>query len=233
MPVVAVPLVTHVVRGRQEPDRLLLLVHGKGADEHDLEPLVPHLDPEGRFLAVLPRAPLPFLSGWQWYETEGIPRGGPQFAASVDVLDEVLDSACAEYRFSRREAIVAGFSQGCGLALALGLRRSGRPRPAGILGMSGFLAERDDVAYDFTAAPPVLLQHGTADPTIPVEYGRRAVARLAPEGVPVVYREYPVGHQVAVEGVQDAMAWLALVLAGERPSEPVPDVAVGSRPSPS
>ena len=43
-------LVTNVVRGRQEPDRLLLLIHGKGADEHDLEPLIPYLDPEGRFL---------------------------------------------------------------------------------------------------------------------------------------------------------------------------------------
>ena len=231
MPDVASPLVTNVVRGRQEPDRLLLLVHGKAADEHDLEPLVPHLDPEGRFLAVLPRAPLPFLSGWQWYETAGIPRGGPQFVASVDALDDVLDAACAEHGFDRTEAIVAGFSQGCGLTLALGLRRSGRPRPAGLLAMSGFLPERDDFGYDFAAAPPVLLQHGTADPVIPVEYGRRTVARLGAEGVPVVYREYPTGHQVTLEGVQDAMAWLALVLAGKRPSEPVPDVAGGSRPA--
>ncbi len=231
MPVVAAPLVTNVVRGRQEPDRLLLLIHGKGADEHDLEPLVPHLDPEGRFLTVLPRAPLPFLSGWQWYDTEGIPRGGPQFVASVDTLDDLLDSACAEYGFERAEAIVAGFSQGCGLTLALGLRRSGRSRPAGLLAMSGFLPERDDVEYDFAAAPPVLLQHGAADPTIPVEWGRRAVARLGAEGVPVVYREYPIGHQVGPESVQDAMAWLALVLAGKRPAEPVPDVAGAVRPT--
>ena len=61
MRVVAAPLVTNVVRGRQEPDRLLLLIHGKGSDEHDLEALIPYLDPEGRFLTVLPRAPLPFL----------------------------------------------------------------------------------------------------------------------------------------------------------------------------
>jgi hypothetical protein len=59
-----------------------------------------------------------------------------------------------------------------------------------------------------------------------VEYGRRATARLGAEGVPVVYREYPVGHQVALEGVRDAMAWLALLFAGQRPAEPVPDFAV-------
>jgi phospholipase/carboxylesterase len=219
---VATPLVTNVVRGRQEPDRLLLLIHGKGADEHDLEALVPHLDPEGRFLTVLPRAPLSFMGGWQWYDTDGIPRGGPELIPSVDALDDLLDSSCAEYGFNRSQAIVAGFSQGCAVTLALGLRRSARPRPAGLLGMSGFLPEREGLEYDFSGAPPVLIQHGTADPLISVEYGRRAAARLGAEGVPVVYREYPMAHQVTLESTQDVMAWLALVLAGQRPTEPVP-----------
>jgi len=218
---VATSLVTNVVRGRQEPDRLLLLIHGKGADERDLAPLVPHLDPEGRFLAVLPRAPLPFMGGWQWYDTDGIPRGGPELIGSVDAVDDLLDSACAEYGFDRAQAIVAGFSQGCALTLALGLRRSGRPRPAGLLGMSGFLPERDGLDYDFADAPPVLIQHGTQDPLISVEHGRRTAARLGVEGVPVVYREYGMAHQVTAESLQDAVAWLALILAGQRPTEPV------------
>ena len=218
---VARPLVTNVVRGRQGPDRLLLLIHGKGADEHDLEPLVPYLDPEGRFLTVLPRAPLPFRGGWEWYITDGIPRGGPEFISSVDALDDLLDSSCAAHGFDRSQAIVAGFSQGCGLTLALGLRRSHRPRPAGLLAMSGFLPEREGLEYDFAGAPPVLIQHGTADPLISVDYGRRAAARLGAEGVPVVYREYPMAHQVTLESTQDAMAWLALVLTGQRPTEPV------------
>jgi len=215
--------VTNVVRGRQEPDRLLILIHGKGADEHDLESLVPHLDPEGRFLTVLPRAPYPYMSGWHWYESDGIPKGGPEFLSSVDALDDLLDSACAEHGFERSQTIVAGFSQGCALTLALGLRRSDRPRPAGLLAMSGFLPEPAGLEYDFSGVPPVLVQLGTADPLITVDQGRRTVARLGAAGVPVVYREYPMAHQVALESVQDAMAWLALVLAGERPTEPVPD----------
>jgi phospholipase/carboxylesterase len=218
---VATPLVTNVVRGRQEPDRLLMLIHGKGANEHDLESLIPYLDPEGRFLTVLPRAPLSFMDGWQWYETDGIPKGGPELIASVDALDDLLDSSCAEYGFDRSQSIVAGFSQGCALTLTLGLRRSDRPRPAGLLGMSGFLPEREGLGYDFASAPPVLIQHGTADPLISAAYGRRAAARLAAEGVPVVYREYGMAHQVTLESTQDAMAWLALVLTGQRPTEPV------------
>ncbi len=217
----ATPLVTNVVRGRQEPDRLLMLIHGKGADEHDLESLIPYLDPEGRFLTVLPRAPLPFMGGWQWYETDGIPKGGPELISSVDALDDLLDSSCTEYGFDRSQSIVAGFSQGCAVTLSLGLRRSSRPRPAGLLGMSGFLPEREGLEYDFAAAPPVLIQHGNADPLISVDHGRRAAARLGAEGVPVVYREYAMAHQVTPESTQDAMAWLALVLTGQRPTEPV------------
>ncbi len=214
---------TNVVRGRQAPDRLLLLIHGKGANEHDLAPLVAPVNPEGRFLAVLPRAPLPFMGGWQWYETDGIPKGGPELIASVDAVDDLLDSACAEYGFDRRQAIVAGFSQGCALTLALGLRRSHRPRPAGLWAMSGFLPERDGLEYDFSTAPPVLIQHGTADPLISVDYGRQAVACLGAGGAPVVYREYPMAHEVAPDSLQDAMVWLTLVLTGQRPSEPLPD----------
>lgn len=218
----ATPLVTNVLRGRQEPDRLLLLVHGKGADEHDLAPLVPVLDPESRFLAVLPRGPLPFLGGWQWYDTDGIPRGGPELVASVEALDDLVDSCCTEYGFDRSEAIVAGFSQGCALTLTLGLRRSDRPRPAGLLAMSGFLPEREGLAYDFAGAPPVLIQHGVFDPLISVDHGRKAAARLAAEDVPVVYREYPMGHEVAEESLHDIRFWLGLILAGERPTEPAP-----------
>lgn len=223
-------LVTNVVRGGVSPDRLMLLIHGKGADEYDLAALVPHLDPAGRFLCVLPRAPLASPPGFEWYQTVGQPQGGPEFVPSVDQVDDVLDEAVAEHGMNRSEAIVAGFSQGAAVALALGLRRSDRPRPAGLLAMSGFLPEPEGLDYDFEGAPPVLVQHGTEDPVVAVNLGRGAARTMAQGGVPVVYREYPMGHHVAVESVADAAAWLALVLSGERPSEAAPEAVVAPAP---
>ncbi|MGH8991518.1 MAG: thioredoxin [Acidimicrobiia bacterium] len=217
----AMELVTHVVTNGPSPARLFLLIHGKGADEHDLEPLLPHLDPGGRFEFVMPRAPLPFPPGFMWYTTDGIPKGGPELLPSVDALDDLLERTCVEGGFAPSQAVIGGFSQGAALSLALGLRRSERPRPAGVLAMSGFLPETPGVDYDFENAPPVLIQHGSADPLIPVSRGREAAQALSEAGVPVVYREYPMAHQVAVESLADAAAWLEQVMAWERPNEPV------------
>ena len=49
-------LVTNVVQG-SDAERVLLLMHGYGADERDLGGLLPYLDPEGKFVTVLPRGP--------------------------------------------------------------------------------------------------------------------------------------------------------------------------------
>jgi thioredoxin len=214
-------LVTNVVRGANA-ERLLLLVHGMGADERDLEGLLPYLDPEGRFVAVMPRAPLPMPPGYAWWE----PGGDDHFVASLDALDDLLEAACDEHDMHRFESIVAGFSQGASLMLSLGLRRSQRPRPTGVLALSGWLHPRDDVPIDWDAAgqTPVLLQHGTQDPLVPVDRARETARLLAEHAVPTVYLEYPMQHQVAVESIQDAHRWLTAVLAGERPAgaPPVP-----------
>ena len=41
-----------------EPEGALVLLHGRGADEHDLLPLLEALDPERRLVGVTPRGPL-------------------------------------------------------------------------------------------------------------------------------------------------------------------------------
>jgi thioredoxin 1 len=221
-------LVTNVVRG-QAPERLFLLLHGFGADENDLAGLLPYLDPDGRFVTILPRGPIAAPPGFAWYDIGGVTGNGERadatFLANLDALDDLLDAAAEEHELPRREAIVGGFSQGAAMALALGLRHSDREHPTAVLAMSTYLPEIEGLEYDWEAAReiPVLVQHGSEDPLIPVARGRALARTLAGHGVPVVYREYPMQHQVALESVRDAAQWLASVIAGEHPSEPIPD----------
>ena len=104
--------------------------------------------------------------------------------------------------------------------MALGLQRTDRRPARGVLAMSTYLPDVEGVDVRLgprRSAQPVLVQHGTEDPLIPVERGRDAgAAALEAHGVPVVYGEYPMAHQVALESVQQAHAWLDAVRAGER-----------------
>jgi thioredoxin 1 len=225
-------LVTNVVTG-SSADRLLLLLHGYGADERDLGGLLPYLDPDGRFATVLPRGPLsvPGTPGFAWYDF-GAADGGAGAQAALETLDELVDQQCAELGFPRETAIFAGFSQGAGLALGLGLLKSHAARPAGVLAMSPAFALGDPAAFDDRAVDvPVLVQHGTHDPLIPVQRARELAQALREFGVPTEYREYPMEHQVAMESLRDAHAWLTQVLAGERPDEELPEPPVELVPS--
>ena len=218
----------HNVVGTPQAARVLLLVHGYGADERDLGGLLSYLDPEGRFLTVLPRGPVAAPPGFAWYDlasTQGDGGSDQTFLGSLDELDDLLDEVCAEQGKERSEAVVGGFSQGAALALALGLRTSDRPHPAAILAMSSYLPEVDGLDYDWDAAAsiPVLVEHGTEDPLIPIERGRALAQTLEEHRVPVTYREYPMAHQVSLESVQAAHEWLLSVSAGERPREAMPE----------
>jgi len=226
-------LVTNMVKG-SSAQRLLLLVHGYGADEQDLGGLLPYLDPDGVFAAVMPRAPIaaPGTPGYMWYDIGGDDLAA-QFVSALAELDALVDEQCAELGFDRASAVFAGFSQGGGLALALGMYTApdtqSRVRPAGVLAMSP--AAMTGPIDEGARAVPVLVQHGSEDPMIPVQRSRDLARDLRAFGVPTVYREYRMEHQVALEGLRDASDWLGQVLAGERPDEPVPDDPVELVPS--
>src|SRR3954466_8398452 len=104
-------LVTNVIEG-SAAERVLLLLHGYGADERDLGGLLPYLDPEGLFATVLPRGPPAPPPGLAWFD---LPPPDPDtalagFTEALDLIDDLLDTACAERDMKREEAVVAGFS---------------------------------------------------------------------------------------------------------------------------
>src|SRR5690606_33463394 len=109
--------------------------------------------------------------------------------------------------------VLAGFSQGGAMALFTGLRHTGRL--AGIMGLSCFDPLPATLAAERTPAnaqTPIFLAHGTQDPIVPIERGRRLRDELEALGYPVEWHEYPMPHTVALEEVQAIAEWLRRVL---------------------
>jgi phospholipase/carboxylesterase len=196
---------------RGEPEGLLVLFHGRGADEQDLFPLLDTLDPERRLLGVTPRGPLSLPPGGaHWYALYQLGRPDPPtFLSTYERVAEWLDGL----GFPPERMVLGGFSQGAMMTYALGLG-SGRPRPAALLALSGFVPEVDGWEIDLAPPlPPVAIGHGIYDEVIGVEWGRRARDLLEAAGAEVLYREYPLPHAVDPTFLRELAPWLRDALA--------------------
>ena len=199
-----------------DPAGALVLFHGRGADEYDLEPLLDALDPERRLVGFLPRGPLVLPPGGaHWYAVRQIGYPDPDtflatFARASAWLDDVLGAAGV----TTGRTILGGFSQGAVMSYALGLATE-RPRPAAILAMSGFIprVEGFELGLRSRAGLPVSISHGSLDPVIGVQWGREARDRLSAAGLAVRYREDPVEHTISPGAVAQAKAVVAEALA--------------------
>ena len=188
-----------------EPGGLLVLFHGRGADERDLFPLLDVLDPERRLLGVTPRGPLSLPPGGaHWYAFQQVGYPDPAtFLETYQAVAEWLDG------FDFERVVLGGFSQGAVMTYALGLG-SGRPRPAAMVALSGFMPTVPGFELSLESPlPPVAIGHGTYDNVIPVEFGRQARETLEGAGAEVLYREYPLAHGVDPSFLAELAPWLA------------------------
>jgi phospholipase/carboxylesterase len=205
-----VALTARVRPAEHEPEGALVLLHGRGADEHDLFPLLDALDPERRLVGATPRGPLSLPPGGaHWYVLGGI--GTPEastFHASFRALSEWLEGFLAENGVPPGRLVLGGFSQGGVMSYALGLGAD-RPRPAALCVFSGFVPTVEGFELDLSPPlPPVAIGHGTLDTMIGVEWGRRARALLEQAGANVLYRETPMFHQLDPGFVREVAEWL-------------------------
>jgi phospholipase/carboxylesterase len=177
-----------------EPEGALVLLHGRGADEQDLFPLLDALDPEKRLHGYTPRAPLSLPPGGaHWYHVPRVGYPDPAtFAEGYGALTEWFDAL----PFPAEQISVGGFSQGAVMSYSLGLGK-GRPRTASLMAMSGFIPKVDGWEADLSSPfPPIAIMHGTHDPVISVEFARQARATLEAAGADVLYRESPIEHWI-------------------------------------
>jgi phospholipase/carboxylesterase len=191
---------------------LLVLHHGRGADEHDLLGLGDVLDPERRLHVVTPRAPLT-IPGWPGHHWYMVPRVGypdPEtFAAAYAALGSFHDELWERTGLTPARTVFGGFSMGSVMSYSLGLGAD-RPAPAGILAFSGFIPVVEGWEPDLTRRPRVFIAHGRRDPVMNVELARTALATL--KDFDVEYHESDAAHHIDPAHLPAAQEWLAKTL---------------------
>ena len=189
---------------------LLILHHGRGADELDLLSLADVLDPERGLHVVTPRAPLilPASPGYHWYVVPRVGYPDPEtFFAAYEALARLHDECWQRFAIGPERTVLGGFSMGSVMSYALGLGPD-RPAPAGILAFSGFVPTVDGWEPQIPRQTAAFIAHGRADPIMDVEFARIATSLLEDAGMDVDYHETDVGHTIDPGTIRPATDWL-------------------------
>jgi phospholipase/carboxylesterase len=191
----------------------IIAIHGRGADENDLIPVVRALG-LSNVVFVTPRAPFAFpFGGYAWYDLaqEGMP-DQETFQTSLKLLQKFVGEVKAAYPIDQERLMLLGFSQGTVMAYATALLEPSRFRA--IAALSGYIPQRSGLPLQLRKLTgfPVFVSHGSNDPLIPLRLGRESVELLKRAGAAVTYHEYPMGHEVTVEVIRELREWTRMVL---------------------
>lgn len=207
------------------PVATIVIMHGLGADGRDFVPIAEQLDLSSvgpvRFLfPSAPVMPVTINGGYvmpAWYDILGADLAKREDEAGLRQSQASIEALLAHEKsrgIPANRIVVAGFSQGCALALMTGLRHG--ERLAGIAGLSGYLPLADKTAVERSAASqglPIFLAHGSHDGVVPLPRAAASRDALTALGYPVEWHEYRMEHSVCPEEVADLERWLRRVLA--------------------
>jgi len=210
-----------ILEPQKAADACVVWLHGLGADRHDFEPvariLQRRLDSVRFVLPQAPTRPVTINAGWSmpsWYDILAM-------SPTSRAIDEAQLEESARHTLALVEAqcaagidpariVLAGFSQGGAVVLHSAFLRWNAPL-AGVLALSTYAPTfnaNPDLAPDKLRIP-VLHLHGSHDEVVPMALGRAAHDFLAARGVPVEWRDYPMGHEVIPDEIHDIGLWLA------------------------
>jgi len=206
------------------PTATVIVMHGLGADGNDFVPIAGELDLSavGPVRFVFPNAPVMPVTingGYQmpaWYDISVADLQVQEDEAGLRRSQATIEAIIANEKargIAAGRIVVAGFSQGCAMALMTGLRHT--ERLAGIVGLSGYLPIATTTAAERHAAShetPVFLAHGRQDPVVPYAAAARTREALSALGYAVEWHEYAMAHSVCMEEIADLNRFLLRVL---------------------
>ena len=207
-----------------DPRAAVIVLHGLGADGNDFVPVAQELDLStvGDVRFVFPHAPvIPVtINGGHamraWYDILGadlVQREDEAGLRSSLAQVEALIAREKSRGIPADRIVLAGFSQGCAMALLTGLRHA--ERLGGIVGMSGYLPLATTTAaerHHANTLTPVFLAHGRMDTVVPIDRAIASRDSLRALGYAVDWHEYPMAHSVCMEEIADLNRWLLGVL---------------------
>ena len=209
--------------GPREADRLVIFLHGYGANGADLlglaEPLMPHMHGTAFLAPDAPEVCAGNPGGFQWFPIPWMDGSSPEEAdaamrRSLADLDAFLDSAMEREAVGPEGTILFGFSQGTMMALHVAPRRA--EAVAGVVGFSGRLLGPESLAEEVRSRPPVLLVHGDLDQVVAPESMPLAAEALGAAGLSVhAYVMRGTAHGIAPDGLSVALAFMRERLALE------------------
>ena len=207
------------------PVATILIMHGLGADGRDFVPIAEQLNLAAvgpvRFLfPSAPQMPVTINGGYTmpaWYDILGADLTTQQDEAGMRRSQTAMEVIIANEKsrgIAAHRIVVAGFSQGCAMALMAGLRHG--ERLAGIAGLSGYLPLADKTALEASPANrdvPIFMAHGNRDGVVALPRAEASRDALLALGYPVEWHAYAMEHSVCPQEVADLERWLLRVLA--------------------
>lgn len=189
---------------------LLVMLHGRGADEHDLFELAPAFDTAFAIASV--RAPLALPEGgYTWSESRAVGRAAPEsLRTTLTWLQRWLDTLSAG-RADPQRIYLMGFS--AGMAMASALLFDQPARYSGAILLSGALPFDTDLSITRGRLTDVdvLYAHGSFDTVIPAELVERTARYLTERsGARLDARTYPIAHEISAAELADITNWLAV-----------------------
>ncbi|MBX9899849.1 MAG: alpha/beta hydrolase [Burkholderiaceae bacterium] len=206
------------------PSFSIIWMHGLGADANDFVPIVKELDLRGcpgiRFVFPnAPTMPVTINGGYvmrAWYDILGTDIAKREDEAGLRESQGLINQLIAREvarGIPTQRIFLAGFSQGCAMALQTGLRYP--EKLGGLLCLSGYVPLNDKIADERHAAnqaTPIFLVHGRADPVIPIQRAEQSRDLLKSLAYQVEWHEYMMQHSVCEEEITDISVWLKKVL---------------------